>query len=230
MMQQSGISASHSHMDSLSTAQQCKANFYEFTDRDRITRLQYSTKKGLCKIGAKKALLKRVLSLKNELLLLAKDDTIDCHQYLNSIFSDSIESQHQIHNHNNTNLSSVVVSLFDLFTVLHERQHNNQCHTRRGASKPTEAEQLLSELIQLSKNVDAQISNILRDYGEKDPILKGITLAPQQKSLLFNVHIIPQDAAHQQCAFCNHSSMNTVKENAGRGVPIGNQFSCVMLL
>jgi len=127
--------------------------------------LQDSTKKGLCKIGAKKALLKRVLSLKKELLLIAKDANTDCHQHLNYIISDSVKLQYQSNNFNNANILSVVVSLFNLLTVLHERQYNNQRCTRQGASKPTEAEHLLSKFMQLRKKVDAQIVDMFREFG-----------------------------------------------------------------
>jgi len=53
--------------------------------------------------------------------------------------------------------------------------------------------------------------------GESDPILKDITLNPQQNLLIFDVGCIPQDLAHQRCGFCHHYSANIVKRNEGMG-------------
>ena len=150
-MRQAGP-ASQSSVARLSLSHNQNSAFYEPTDQDRITHLQDSTRKGLFKITAKKTLLKQVLILRKELLAIANyDETTDCHKQLTNIYTESIKSQHQLHNYNNAELSAIAVSLFDLFSVLGERLKNNQRRTRQRSNKPTPTQQLLSNVIQLSK-------------------------------------------------------------------------------
>jgi len=63
--------------------------------------------------------------------------------------------------------------------MFHDRLNNNRHRTRQGASKPTPVQQIISKFMQLRKKNDAQIDDVFREFGENDPILKGITLAPQ---------------------------------------------------
>ena len=149
---------------------------------------------------------------------LAKDNTTDCHEQLDKLIWDSLTSKHCINKSSNVDLSFSIVSLFDIFIVLEERLKSRQRRTRQGASKPSETQQLLNEFIELKKKVDDQIVEAFRQLGgESDPILKGITLTPQQLSLLFDADRIPPDEAHQLCVFCHHYSINPVRENEGMG-------------
>jgi hypothetical protein len=215
MMRQAGTS-SRALMSGLSYSHGSSSN-YEPTFRDRVKRLQDSSKKGICKITKKKDILGRVLRCKKELLAIANGSNSDCHSQLNLIFEESIKSNHQINKYNNNDLSSVIASLFDLFSVLNDHLIQNQRRTRQSATKPSLTQQIISDIMELCQELDDQIIDMVQQLGENDPMLKGISLTPLQKSLLFDTNRIPHDKAIQLCVFCNHYSTNTCIENQGMG-------------
>ena len=172
---------SRSHLHSLTSS--ARGNCYTPTDQDRIKQLQDSSKKGLCKVRMKRALLVRVIQLKKELLELAKDNTTDCHEQLDKLIWDSLTSKHCINKSSNVDLSFSIVSLFDIFIVLEERLKSRQRRTRQGASKPSETQQLLNEFIELKKKVDDQIVEAFRQLGGR-----AIPFSRVLPSLLSNYH------------------------------------------
>ena len=103
---------------------------YDPSDDNHVTRLSDSTKKSLCKLQNKKKLLGQVLHLKGELLVLADDNDsaqpTNLKEQLENIFGTNIKSKNVIQSQNNAQLSSSVVSLFDIMEVLGERAKERQ--------------------------------------------------------------------------------------------------------
>ena len=203
------------------------AHGYDPTDEDRIIRLQDSTKKGLLKSTEKKKLLIRIIedngNLKKKLLKLAKEvgGTTDLEDRLEIIIKDDIKTKHKTNAYNNKELSAIIVSLFDIMALLEAQLNNKQRPTRRtstqGDSKPTPLQALISTFTTLHQDVDKQINKLLQEVGNNDPLLKGLSLDPSQKSLTFDPTRIPDDDAHTDCPFCTHPSLNTSADNDGMG-------------
>ena len=99
-----------------------------------------------------------------------------------------------IQRQNNAQLSSSVVSLFDIIEVFGERAKERQGSTR-AAQRPSELQKLINEFFRIKQRVDDQIIEILGTAG-KDPLLKGATLNAGQKSLRFDKLLVPNDSSH----------------------------------
>jgi hypothetical protein len=109
-------------------------------------------------------------------------------------------------------LSTAVVSLFNIMTVLEDRSMVKQ-HITRGR-KRSPLQKVFYDFTSLKERIDAEIVRMLND-AEGDKLLKGMALTPQAKSLRFHPSRVPQDPAHQRCPFCLMLSLNVCNENAG---------------
>jgi len=92
---------------------------YEPTNADRVTRLQDSTKKGLCKLSEKKKLLKKVFDAKEALLKIADHERFDTGPELANFFQKKLVSNHHVNNNcKNADVAALVVDLFDFFEAM----------------------------------------------------------------------------------------------------------------
>ena len=96
---------------------------------------------------------------------MAKDSNSDCYFQLDLIFSESIKSNHHINKYNNNDLSSVIISLFNLFSILSELLNQNQRRTHQSAAKSSITQQIILDVMELCQALYDQIIDMVQQLG-----------------------------------------------------------------
>ena len=187
---------------------------------ERLRETRHSVQ--LCNGTKKKSILLKVLDHKKVLCKLASEadaalGNTDILEKLEGLFKGAVlKSSNKINGANNEALSTVIVTLFDLFELLLDfdqgRDDGVQHNTRNAARAVPSHLKLMKEFITLRDKVDAQIQEHAA-HDPNDKLLAGIALTPAQKSMKFDKRRVPEDKAQQICVFCNHRSTNEGENN-----------------
>ena len=213
MMRQPALGAAVSLQSLLGESNEKRQQIsYDVKDEDRITVLASSKRNGLPTSTEMKKMLVDVRKNRVELLVKASDPRTNLHACLGSVIDSQLSSMHRIEHMTKKEASSVVVSLFEMMTVIHGRAVGEQAMTRNRKLSPLQA--VVVSFTSLLEKVDAEIHRMINDV-EGDTLLKGLPLGPQAKSMRFDPALVPEDRAHQCCPFCGLYSLNLCPENEG---------------
>ena len=213
MMRQPGLGAAVSIQTLLGDANPNRQRVpYDIVDDDRVQVLSSSKKKGLPKGEKLKRYLYDVVAARGDILKLADDPQTNLRDTVAAIIDKELRNKTVIDRMKKNELSTAVVSLFDIMTVLEDRSMVKQ-HITRGR-KRTPLQKVFYDFTSLKERIDGEIVRMLND-AERDKLLKGMALTPQAKSLRFHPSCVPQDPAHQRCLFCLMMSLNVCVKNGG---------------